>query len=107
MVLGFVIVAVVPTLLIGVGGTDYVATVIIAAFLAGSFLWLRPRATRFANRLVYGRRATPYEVLSEFSERVGETYSTDDVLPRMAHLLVQAQEPSCRRVVARRFRAAL
>ncbi len=90
MVLGFVIVAVVPTLLIGVGGTDYVATVIIAAFLAGSFLWLRPRATRFANRLVYGRRATPYEVLSEFSERVGETYSTDDVLPRMAHLLVQA-----------------
>ena len=77
-------------LLIGVGGTDYLPTVLIAAFLAGAFLWLRPRATRFANRLVYGRRATPYEVLSEFSERVGETYSTDDVLPRMAHLLVQA-----------------
>ena len=90
MLLGFVIVALVPTLLIGVGGTDYVPTVIIAAFLAGAFLWLRPRATRVANRLVYGRRATPYEVLSEFSERVGETYSTDDVLPRMAHLLVQA-----------------
>ena len=90
MLLGFVIVALVPTLLIGVGGTDYVSTVIIAAFLAGAFLWLRPRATRVANRLVYGRRATPYEVLSEFSERVGETYSTDDVLPRMAHLLVQA-----------------
>ena len=90
MLLGFVIVGLVPTLLIGVGGTDYLPTVIIAAFLAGAFLWLRPRATRFANRLVYGRRATPYEVLSEFSERVGETYSTDDVLPRMAHLLVQA-----------------
>jgi signal transduction histidine kinase len=90
MLLGFVIVALVPTLLIGVGGTDYVSTVIIAAFLAAIFLWLRPRAARFANRLVYGRRATPYEVLSEFSERVGETYSTDDVLPRMAHLLVQA-----------------
>ena len=90
MLLGFVIVGLVPTLLIGVGGTDYLPTVLIAAFLAGSFLWLRPRAARFANRLVYGRRATPYEVLSEFSERVGETYSTDDVLPRMAHLLVQA-----------------
>ena len=90
MLLGFIIVGLVPTLLIGVGGTDYLPTVLIAAFLAGAFLWLRPRATRFANRLVYGRRATPYEVLSEFSERVGETYSTDDVLPRMAHLLVQA-----------------
>ena len=27
------------------------------------------------NRLVYGKRATPYEVLAEFSERVGETYA--------------------------------
>ena len=106
MLLGFVIVALVPTLLIGVGGTDYVSTVIIAAFLAGAFLWLRPRATRFANRLVYGRRATPYEVLSEFSERVGETYSTDDVLPRMAHLLVQATGATTGRRVAARGRSA-
>ena len=42
---------------------------------------------RFANRLVYGRRATPYEVLSEFSERVGDTYADEDVLPRMARVL--------------------
>jgi signal transduction histidine kinase len=91
MLLGFFIVAMVPTLLIGVGsGTDYLPTVIIAAFLAGVFLWLRPRVARLANRLVYGKRATPYEVLSEFSERVGETYSTEDVLPRMAQLLMQA-----------------
>ncbi len=53
-------------------------------------LWLRPRAIRLANRFVYGKRATPYEVLSEFSERVGETYSTDDVLPRMAQLVADA-----------------
>jgi signal transduction histidine kinase len=46
------------------------------------------RAARsMADRLVYGRRATPYEVLSEFSERMSETYSTDDVLPRMANVL--------------------
>jgi signal transduction histidine kinase len=46
------------------------------------------RAARsVADRLVYGRRATPYEVLSEFSERMSETYSTDDVLPRMANVL--------------------
>ena len=42
-----------------------------------------------ANRLVYGKRATPYEVLSEFSERVGEAYSVEDVLPRMARLLAE------------------
>ena len=36
---------------------------------------------------MYGRRAAPYQVLSEFSERVGETYATEDVLPRMARIL--------------------
>ena len=40
-----------------------------------------------ANRLVYGQRATPYEVLSEFSGRVAETYAADEVLPRMARVL--------------------
>jgi signal transduction histidine kinase len=42
---------------------------------------------RVADRIVYGRRATPYEVLATFSSRVGETYSTDDVLVRMADIL--------------------
>jgi signal transduction histidine kinase len=59
------------------------ATVVVAA----TFQPLRERAGRLANRLVYGRRATPYEVLSEFSERMGETYALDDVLPRMARIL--------------------
>ena len=48
---------------------------------------VRNRAHRIAERIVYGSRATPFEVLSEFSERVGETYSIDDVLPRMTQLL--------------------
>jgi signal transduction histidine kinase len=48
---------------------------------------VRRRARRLADRIVYGKRATPFEVLSEFSERVGETYSIDDVLPRMVQLL--------------------
>lgn len=45
---------------------------------------------RTADRVVYGGRATPYEVLSEFSERLGETYATDDVLARMAQLVGEA-----------------
>jgi signal transduction histidine kinase len=36
---------------------------------------------------VYGKRATPYEVLSEFSERMSGTYATEDLLPRMARIL--------------------
>jgi signal transduction histidine kinase len=44
-------------------------------------------ARRAADRLVYGRRATPYEVLSDFSERLGSSYATEDVLPRMAQVL--------------------
>jgi signal transduction histidine kinase len=43
-----------------------------------------------ADRLVYGRRATPYEVLSEFSDRVGGSYAAEDVLPRMAEILAGA-----------------
>jgi signal transduction histidine kinase len=38
---------------------------------------------------VYGKRATPYEVLSQFSERVAESYAAEDVLPRMARVLAE------------------
>jgi hypothetical protein len=63
----------------------------VAAVLAALLLQpVRTRAELLADRLVYGRRATPYEVLSEFSGRMAGTYSTDDVLPRMARMLVEA-----------------
>jgi signal transduction histidine kinase len=58
-----------------------------AAVLAVAFQPARDRARRLADRLVYGKRATPYEVLAEFSERMSESYATDDVLPRMAEIL--------------------
>ncbi len=91
MLLGFIIVAAVPALVFGIGsGANVFPTLLFAGLLATVFLWLRPRAVRLANRFVYGKRATPYEVLSEFSERVGDTYSTDDVLPRMAQVVTEA-----------------
>jgi signal transduction histidine kinase len=37
--------------------------------------------------LVYGERATPYEVLSGLSDRFGASYSTEDVLPRLVQIL--------------------
>ncbi|MBA3689902.1 MAG: hypothetical protein H0W82_00630 [Actinobacteria bacterium] len=62
-------------------------TMVAAVTVAVFFQPVRTLLTRFANRVVYGRRATPYEVLAEFSERVGGAYADDDVLPRMARVL--------------------
>jgi signal transduction histidine kinase len=39
---------------------------------------------------VFKGRANPYEILAEFSGRVGGTYSMEDVLPRMAKILAEA-----------------
>jgi signal transduction histidine kinase len=55
-------------------------------------------AKRIADRVVFGGRSTPYEVLSRFSERVGATYSSEDVLPRMAQLLGEATRATTARV---------
>jgi signal transduction histidine kinase len=97
LVAGFVVAvavlaALLPLLILGVGGGNVVDVpmIVIGALLAIGFILVRSRAQRWANRIVYGKRSTPYEVLSEFAERVGETYSTEDVLPRMVQLLGEA-----------------
>lgn len=74
--------------LVGSGGKPNLALSILAtAIVAIGFQPVRERVQKVANRLVYGKRATPYEVLSEFSGRVAETYAADEVLPRMARVL--------------------
>jgi len=76
--------------LIGSGGKPNLALSVIAtAIVAVAFQPVRERVQKVANRLVYGNRATPYEVLSQFSERVAESYAADDVLPRMARVLAE------------------
>jgi signal transduction histidine kinase len=76
--------------LVGSGGKPNLALSILAtAIVAIGFQPVRERVQKVANRLVYGKRATPYEVLSEFSGRVAETYAADEVLPRMARVLQQ------------------
>jgi signal transduction histidine kinase len=69
------------------GRTSPVLSAAAAAVVALAFQPLRRRAQRFADRLVYGKRATPYEVLSEFSERLGAAYANEDLLPRMVRVL--------------------
>jgi signal transduction histidine kinase len=60
---------------------------VIALLLGIAFRPVMRIARKVVDRFVYGRRATPYEVLTEFSERVGTSYAIEDVLPRMAQVL--------------------
>jgi hypothetical protein len=67
------------------GGRDRpLLAALAAAVVAVAFQPVRQWAGRLANRVVYGRRATPYQVLSEFARRIGGTYSSQEVLPQMA-----------------------
>jgi len=75
--------------IVGSSQASPVLSAAAAAIVALAFQPLRRRAQRVADRLVYGKRATPYEVLSEFSERVGQTYASDELLPRMARALAE------------------
>ena len=74
--------------IVGSGDSQNLALSVAAtAIVAVAFQPVRTRAERFANRIVYGKRATPYEILAEFSGRMGEAYEDDDVLPRMSRVL--------------------
>ncbi len=76
--------------LIGTGAKPSLALSILAtAIVAVAFEPVRARLQRVANRLVYGKRATPYEVLSQFSDRVASAYSAYEILPRMAQVLAE------------------
>jgi signal transduction histidine kinase len=64
-----------------------VLSALAAAVVAIVFQPLRSRARRFADRVVYGKRATPYEVMANFGDQLAGTYSADDVLTRTARVL--------------------
>ena len=86
------ITAVYAGLVVGVGalagGRDSpLVAALAAAVVAVAFQPVRQRAGRLANRVVYGRRATPYQVLSDFAQRIGSVYASQDVLPQMAHIV--------------------
>jgi signal transduction histidine kinase len=68
---------------------DPAAGVAVGAIVALAFQPVRRRLQRLANRLVYGKRATPYEVLSQFSKRVSEMYASEELPIRMAQVLAE------------------
>ncbi len=84
---GLVAIAVIGGLLVGPVSDHPVALLAAGVAVGLLFTPLRRLAAGIADRVVYGGRATPYEILTEFSERMAETYSADDVLSRMAAIL--------------------
>src|SRR5262245_14370026 len=63
-----------------------VAAAIAAALVAVAFQPVSRWARRFADRLVYGKRATPYEVMTAFGNNLADSYAADDVLARIARV---------------------
>jgi signal transduction histidine kinase len=61
-----------------------------AVAIAVLFQPLRQRASRLANRLVYGRRATPYQALSDFTGDMAGQLDLSEAVNRMVSVLAGA-----------------
>jgi signal transduction histidine kinase len=70
-----------------VGGSSLGLSIGATALIAVAFEPVRARVQRWVNRLVYGTRATPYEVLSDLTGRLAVAESEDRLLARMAERL--------------------
>ena len=66
--------------------TDLALQIVATAIVAVAFQPLRRRVRRWADGLVYGHRATPYEVLSEFSRQAANA-GDESSLQRVADVL--------------------
>lgn len=80
----------------GVGGllaagseSRLLLAVVATAFVAVGFQPLRTRLERLANRLVYGVRAVPYDILADFTTRLDGKQDPLQLLPVMAMMLAQ------------------
>ena len=67
-----------------------VLTIAAAVSIALLFHPLRQRARQLANRLVYGQRATPYQVLSDFAAGMAAQLDLSEALDRLVSLLAGA-----------------
>jgi signal transduction histidine kinase len=67
-----------------------VLTIAAAVTIALLFQPLRHRAQLFANRLVYGRRATPYQALSDFAGDMAGQLDLAEAVDKMVSVLAGA-----------------
>ncbi|HEX6206747.1 MAG TPA: histidine kinase [Actinomycetota bacterium] len=74
--------------LVGTRGNLFLS-IVATAVIALAFQPVRRWAGHLANRLVYGKRATPYEVLSRLAQGMGSQHTADDALPSLARVLAE------------------
>lgn len=93
-VMAGLIVVIYLVVVIGVGaavgsraGSNLILSIVATAMVAMIFQPVRTRLERAANRVVYGHRATPYELLSQFTRRTAGAYAGDDVIEHLAKVL--------------------
>jgi signal transduction histidine kinase len=83
-----VVYAVIVVGLSALGGQGELTSSIAAtAVIALAFEPVRLRAQRWADQVAYGKRATPYEVLSDLTQRLASTESSEGLLNRTAQRL--------------------
>jgi signal transduction histidine kinase len=92
--LAALIVAAYLTLVVGAGavigsrsGSNLLLPILATALVALAFQPARARLERLADRIVFGTRATPYELLSRFSQRAAAEYPDEGALDRLARAL--------------------
>lgn len=74
--------------LIGRGrDSSYGLSIAATALVAIAFQPVRRQVEKWANRFVYGERATPYEILSDFSHRAAEV-EEEELIERTPRLIV-------------------
>ena len=94
--LAFFITGVYVAIVVGIGSfaqhlasQNLLLPIVATAVVAVAFHPVRERIQRLANWLVFGKRATPYEVLTELSGRMTGTIANEDLLNRMAQLIAE------------------
>jgi signal transduction histidine kinase len=95
--------AVYAALPVGVGalvgwGPNTALSVAATAVVAVGFGPARRRIERWAQRLVYGDRLTPYEVLADLSDSVAGASTSPDVLAHVARIVTEGSGFSSSRV---------
>ena len=85
----YVLVVVVVGGALGSRSGSLALALVATALVAMAFEPLRRLAQSWANQLVYGKRSTPYEVLSDLTQRLAGTEPAQGVLERMARLMAE------------------
>jgi signal transduction histidine kinase len=75
--------------LLPVGDGNLGLAIVATALVAVVFEPVRVRVQHWANRLVYGRRASPYETLAAMSQSIGEAAGPEDALGEAARFLAE------------------